>query len=106
VGAVEAIVHEELGRFETWLSARRVTPTIAAWRSRAEAARRAEVERTLARAGHLSEEDRRRIEAMSKALVNKLLHEPMLRLRDGGNERHVDAVHELFDLDSDPTEQS
>jgi hypothetical protein len=36
---------------------------------------------------------------MSKALVNRLLHDPVTRLRDTENERHLDAVHALFDLD-------
>jgi len=47
---------------------------------------------------HLSDADRQRIEAMSKALVNRLMHDPMTRLREDGNERHVDAIHELFGL--------
>src|SRR5690606_37881800 len=104
VAAARAIVADEAQRFNAWLATRRVTPTIAALRSKAEETRRSEVERTLARMGHLSEADRRRIEAMSKALVSRLMHEPVTRLRDGSNDRHVDAVHELFALDEDRDE--
>ncbi len=101
VDAAEAIVDEEAARFEAWLGALRVTPTIAALRERAEKARRLELERTFAKLGHLSDEDRTRIEAMSRALVNKLMHEPVTRLREQGSERHIAALHELFGLDDE-----
>jgi glutamyl-tRNA reductase len=98
-GAVETIVDDEVGRFHTWLEGHRVQPTIAAMRQRAEAIRRAELARTLSRLTDLSDEDRRRIEAMSESLVNRLLHDPVTRLREGSNQHHIDAVRELFDLD-------
>jgi len=101
VAAVEAIVSEEADRFQAWLEGQRVAPTIAVLRQRAEAARQAELRRTLARLGHLDEADRRRIAAMSEALVNRLLHDPVVRLRERGSERHVEALRELFDLDGE-----
>jgi glutamyl-tRNA reductase len=99
VGAVEAIVEDEVRRFESWLSGQNVEPTIAVLRQRAEAVRQAELERTLSRLGHLSVADRQRIGAMSEALVNRLLHEPMTRLRQHGAERHAKALRELYGLD-------
>jgi glutamyl-tRNA reductase len=99
--AVEAIVDSETARFEAWLQGARLVPTIAALRQRAEATRRLELERTLSRLGHLDEADRRRIEAMSEALVNRLLHGPVVRLREHGSERHIDALRELFDLEGE-----
>jgi glutamyl-tRNA reductase len=101
VVAVERIVEDEAGRFEVWLGQQKTTPTIAALRQRAEATRKAELERTLARLGHLSDADRKRIEAMSDALVKRLLHEPVTRLKQHGSERHVEALRELFGLDED-----
>jgi glutamyl-tRNA reductase len=100
VSAVEAIVEDEARRFETWLSSQGVAPTIAALRQRAETLRQAELERTLLRLGHLSDADRQRIDAMTEALVNRLLHEPMTRLRQHGAERHVEALRELYGLDN------
>jgi glutamyl-tRNA reductase len=99
VGAVEAIVDAEVARFLTWLRGQRVEPTIASLRRSAEATRKAELERTLSRLGNLSDTDRRRIEAMSEALVNRVLHEPVTRLREHGSQRHVEALRELFGLD-------
>jgi glutamyl-tRNA reductase len=104
VSAVERIVDAEVARFQTWREGQRVEPTVVTLRRRAEATRRAELERTLARLPNLSDADRKRIEAMSEALVNRLLHAPVARLREQGNERHVEALRELFGLD-DATEQ-
>jgi glutamyl-tRNA reductase len=102
VGAVEAIVDAEAQRFAKWLAGQGVEPTIAALRQRAEALRRAELERTLSRLGHLTDADRERIDAMTEALVNRLLHDPMLRLRQHGADRHVEALRELYGLDEAP----
>jgi glutamyl-tRNA reductase len=102
VGAVETIVEDEVSRFESWLAGRRVVPTIASLRRRAEQTRQAELDRTLARLPDLTDADRRRIEAMSKALVKRLLHAPFTRLQDGGSERHLDAIRDLFALDDEP----
>jgi glutamyl-tRNA reductase len=99
VGAVEAIVEDEAVRFESWLAGQSVAPTIAELRQRAETVRRAELERTLARLGHLSDADRERIDAMTEAMVNRLLHDPMTRLRQHGTGRHVEALRELYGLD-------
>ena len=99
VGAVERIVDAEVARFQAWSESQRVEPTIATLRRSAETTRRAELERTLARLPNLSDADRTRIEAMTEALVNRLLHEPVARLREQGNERHVEALRELFGLD-------
>jgi len=36
---------------------------------------------------------------MSRALVKRLLHAPVTRLREDGSERHVAALRDLFELD-------
>jgi len=105
VPAVEAIVADEVVRFAAWYDGLGAEPTIAALRRRAEATRATEVERTLARLPNLSAADRKRIEAMSKALVKRLLHEPMARLRGSGAGPRVDAARELFGLDETPGTQ-
>jgi glutamyl-tRNA reductase len=101
VEAVEAIVEQEVERFAEWLRQHGATPTIAGLRSRAEAIRAAEVQRTLARLPDLSAADRKRIESMSQAILKRLLHEPVTRLKDGAEQHHIDAIRELFALDKD-----
>ena len=98
---VEAIVDEAVAKFSDWLRSLEVVPTISAVRSRAEAVRVAELERTLAKA-NLSTADRKRIDAMTSAIVKKILHEPIARLKSPGEgERYVEAMRALFDLDGD-----
>jgi glutamyl-tRNA reductase len=101
IDAVEAIVEQELSRFEAWLRGQRVMPAIATLRRRAEEARLRELEATLARLPHLSEADRQRLDAMTRAIVKRVLHTPVERLRRETGQRHLDAARELFDLNPD-----
>jgi glutamyl-tRNA reductase len=95
----ERIVEEELARFHTWWQARGMAPTISAMRAQAEEMREAEVARTLARMQGLTVENAERIEAMTKALVKKLLHSPTHALRTRNDESFTQAARELFGLD-------
>jgi glutamyl-tRNA reductase len=101
VAKVESIIEEALARFAKWLRARGVVPTVAALRERAEAVRRGELERTLRRLQEATPEQRASVEAMARALVKKLLHDPIGRLKGEDGERYVAAARELFGLDSD-----
>jgi glutamyl-tRNA reductase len=101
----EVIVAEEVARFVRFRSLRDGTPVLAQLRARAEQIARAEVERTLNHLGEaLTEKQRRSIQAMASAIINKLLHEPTTRLRELGGEedRHrlAGAAAELFGLES------
>jgi glutamyl-tRNA reductase len=101
IAAVERIVEDEVARFGDWLRSLEVVPTVAALRARAEALRAVEVERTLGKM-RLSAADRKRVEAMTSALVKKLLHEPVRALKKPGEgERYVAAARALFDLDNE-----
>jgi glutamyl-tRNA reductase len=101
IPAVEAIVAGELARFAAWYEGQQVEPTIAALRRRAEAIRKAELDRTIARLTDLPETDRARVEAMTKALVKRLLHDPVTRLRAAGAGPEVATARDLFQLDRD-----
>jgi glutamyl-tRNA reductase len=96
--AVETIVEQEVARFAEWLRQHGAVPTIAELRRRAEKARQLEVERTLARLPGLTPADRKRIEAMSRAIVKRILHNPVTRLKEPGSERHIEAVRDLFGI--------
>jgi glutamyl-tRNA reductase len=101
VAHAEAIVDEETARYIDWLRSLSVVPTVAALRERAEQVRAEEVERTLAKVD-LTPMERRRVEAMTQAIVKKLLHEPIAQLkRPGEGERYVEPVRALFALDGD-----
>ncbi len=98
-----AIIEEEVGRFRSWGQAVKVDPTIRALRQRAEAVRAEEIERLASRLRHLDERDRETVEALTRGILNTLLHDPTVRLKSladaGGAEHYAIALRELFDLD-------
>ena len=99
---VDAFVEAELKRFIAWRRARDVTPTISALVNKAEHIRRREIKRALSRMNGLSERDLNAVNALSVAIVNKLLHDPIVTLKErsaGLDSRHyTHAVRELFNL--------
>jgi glutamyl-tRNA reductase len=105
-GRAGAIVDEEAARFERWLRSLDVVPTISALRERGEQIVDHVVSENEARFEGLSEPDRERLRAMARSVVNRLLHEPTLRLKDSVGEessyRYVHALRELFDLEDGP----
>ncbi len=100
VGRARDLIDEEVGRYRDAATARSAAPLVVALRQRAEEVRAAEVAR-LSRG--LGSAERDAMEAMSRALVAKLLHGPTVRLKDAGGtvrgERLAEATRELFDLD-------
>jgi glutamyl-tRNA reductase len=105
------LVAEAVARLERTTAARTAAPTIRSLRAKLEEIRQAEVERTLARLRHHDDDVRAAVEAMSAALVNKILHGPIEQLKAAqavpGGARIRALVRELFGLDreSDPSEE-
>jgi glutamyl-tRNA reductase len=98
----EGIVEAEIDLFADWLGQLAVLPTVAALRSRASDI----VEQVLAenegRWESASPRDRARVEAIARAVSNRLLHEPTIRLRTVGEERshgRMQLLRELFGLE-------
>src|SRR5690606_22425886 len=103
VAAVEAILAEELDRYLVASSAREVAPLIVALRERAEHIRAAEVARHLARGG-LDGRQSELIEAVTKGIVAKLVHQPTVVLKDAAGSPRGDglvaAQRELLEIES------
>jgi glutamyl-tRNA reductase len=104
VERAELIVAEEQQRFEGWLGALAAVPTIRALRARAEQIRRSELERGLAGVA-LDQKGAAAVEALTRAIVNKLLHAPLSRLREElegeAGLAHLEAARTLFALDDE-----
>ncbi len=102
VDHVATIVREETERFGLQAAALQAAPLVASLRARAEGLREAELARHAKRLNHLDDEHRDLVEAITRGLVAKLLHEPSVRLRDQAGtpqgERNAAAVADLFDL--------
>jgi len=100
----EAIVTQEQLQFDSWLSALKAVPTIRHLRARAEVIRAKEVERVAGRLG-FDDEQLEGVAAITRAIVNKLLHAPVAHLRnevDGETETEsLDVARALFALDDE-----
>ncbi len=98
----EALVAREVGKFLSRLKALEVVPTIVSLREKLETIRQGEVAKALARLPDASPDTRAAIEALSSAIVNKILHAPTVKLREtsrsGRGRRWAALVSELFSL--------
>ena len=85
-------------------ASRGVVPAIASLRARAEEIRALELARAGRRLADLSPEERRAVEALTVQIVNKLLHDPTVRLKEAAagadGAAYADAVRHLFGLDA------
>lgn len=100
---VETIVDTEVNQFLHWYQSLAVTPTITQLRQHADTIRTQEIERALSQLNHLSDNDRKTVDMMSRAIINKLLHDPTIRLKasaksDQGH-YYLHALRHLFGLD-------
>jgi glutamyl-tRNA reductase len=102
----ETIVLEEVEGVLRWFRSLDAIPTIVALKNKAEEIRKAEMEKALSRMGELSDKQRETIEGLSNAIVNKLLHAPMVVLKEETHSSDaglfMDAIRRLFKLAKDP----
>jgi glutamyl-tRNA reductase len=102
VTKVRSIVADEVERYLDSATAREVAPTITALRDRVDALRVGELERQRARLDGLDPKQREAVEAVTRGVMAKLLHDPTVRLKDAAGtargERLADALRELFDI--------
>jgi glutamyl-tRNA reductase len=100
--AVHRIVEEEVHRFTAAASAREVAPLITSLHDRAEQVRVAELERFATKLGWLGPDERAAVDALTRGMLAKLLHDPTVRLKDAAGssrgERLASSLAELFDL--------
>jgi len=106
----EAIIAEEIIQFYKWVATLEVTPTIVALRNRFEELRKAELERTLAGWKDAPPDAEKRLEALTSAFMNKLLHQPTSVLKKAGQgnrtDLYLDALRALFDLELSGTDNN
>ncbi len=91
---IEIMVEQEAARFDDWLRARSVAPTIEALRAQADDVVKRETEWALSRLSHLSERDRQVVEALAARVAGKLLHGPIQWLKG----RALDSAPPSYDL--------
>jgi glutamyl-tRNA reductase len=97
-----AIVDTAVERYLDEVSARGAVPVIRSLRDRAESVRQAELDRVAGRLVGLDDQQRDAVEAATRAIVAKLVHEPIVRVKDAAGsakgDRLADSLRDLFDL--------
>ncbi|MET0794210.1 MAG: glutamyl-tRNA reductase [Polyangiaceae bacterium] len=109
--SAEAIVGREAEGYDRWADAEQATPTIVALRARISGALEEELSRSFrGKLKHLSAEDRAAVGKMLESAVNRVLHQPTVRLRQAALDRAQDtlsleqlssAISELFTFDAE-----
>ncbi len=99
----EGLLQEEGRLFLEWWDSLEAVPTINRLRSSLEEIRAVELQKALSRMGpDFSARERKVVEALSKGIINKILHTPVTKLRapQGRNDRQnaLSIVELLFDL--------
>jgi glutamyl-tRNA reductase len=101
----EVLLEEEVEAFLLWWRSLETVPTISCLRNKIENIREQELEKALSRLGtEFAEKHQEVIEALTRGIVNKILHEPMVQLRAQqdieARKRCLQSLQMLFDLDT------
>jgi glutamyl-tRNA reductase len=98
----EMIVQDEMVKFVNWYRSLDVTSTIVSLRNKFEEIRKKELEKTLSIHPNLSQKEKQSLEALTSAIINKILHTPITLLKRTEEEAmadlYLDALHALFQL--------
>jgi glutamyl-tRNA reductase len=106
----EILLEEEVDAFEAWGRSLETVSTISSLRSKVETIREQELEKALSRLGsEFAEKHQEIIEALTRGIVNKILHDPMVQLRaqqDIEARRHaMQTLQTLFNLENASNEK-
>ncbi|MEK6672320.1 MAG: glutamyl-tRNA reductase [Nitrospirota bacterium] len=99
----DLIIQEEIEGFKKWLNSLDSVPTIVAIREKAEAIKRDELERLTNRFPDLGEKERKAIEYMASAIVNKLIHPPTIALKEDSEDKEIliATIKKLYGINGD-----
>ncbi|MEH2310648.1 MAG: glutamyl-tRNA reductase [Nostoc sp.] len=105
VQEAERLLEEEVETFDIWWRSLETVTTISCLRNKVETIREQELEKALSRLGsEFAEKHQEVIEALTRGIVNKILHDPMVQLRsqqDVEARRHcMQTLQMLFNLDA------
>jgi glutamyl-tRNA reductase len=103
----EMIIEEEIETFFQWQSSLDSVPTIVALREKAEEIKKSELEKLLNKFPDMEEKQRKAIEYMASALVNKLIHQPTMALKKDSEDRDllVAIIKKLYKINEEENEE-
>ncbi|MBN2516257.1 MAG: glutamyl-tRNA reductase [Deltaproteobacteria bacterium] len=101
----EAIIADEVTNFSNWLNTLEVVPAIVSLRNKADSIIDNELEKSLSWMKDMKEDEKEKIKILASSVINKLLHDPITRLKEesqnGGADSYVAAIMRLFKLETD-----
>jgi glutamyl-tRNA reductase len=92
----EEIIELEVDRFASRMKSLEVVPTILSLQEYCETIRQAEIDRIRGRLGQVTPEQEAAIEAVTRAIINKLLHTPITTLKSSAAEPEAATIHEMI----------
>ncbi len=99
---VQHLVEDEVERYATLSTAQKLVPLVVALRDRADEVRSSELARYRSRLAGLDQTQQDAVEALTRSIVAKLLHQPTVQLKESagtpGADRLAEALRTLFDL--------
>ncbi len=100
----ERLVEEAVVKFRRWLDNLKLVPTIVAMKEKINSITRAETKKTLKHLKNISQEDIETIERMTQAIASKLMHDPIVFLKNIGDHRdhslYLSIARQLFNLNN------
>src|SRR6266403_2049938 len=100
----EAIVDGEVQKFQARLQTLDVVPTIVSLHDHLETIRQAEIDRVRGRLGTMSPEQELAVEALTRGIINKIMHTPISTLKTAARDQGsttVELVRRLFNLEDE-----
>ncbi len=101
----EAIVNGEVDKFHARLQTLDVVPTIVSLQDHLETIRQAEIDRVRGRLGSMTTDQELAVEALTRGIVNKIMHTPISTLKTAARDHEsttvIDLVRRLFNLHDD-----
>ena len=106
----EAIIAGEVERFEARLHTLDVVPTIVSLQDHLETIRQAEIDRVRGRLGQMTPEQEIAVEALTRGIINKVMHTPITTLKTAARDAEattvIDVVRRLFNLREKDTQSA
>lgn len=105
----ERIIEEEVHRFDERTQTLEVVPTIISLQEHLETIRQAEINKLRGRLGRLSPQQELAVESLSRGIINKILHAPIMELKSAAKDKQsttlIELVRRMFQLDRRPKDR-
>jgi glutamyl-tRNA reductase len=95
----KALIERETDKFMNWWGSLGAVPTLNVLRERAEEVRIGELDKAMAKLKNLTDEERQAVDILTKSLMNKYLHHPMMALKEFGHDpERLDVMRQMMGI--------